>query len=75
MATGSTPPMSGLTGQDDVSLENAHAVGDVQTIFTRAFDKNRYLRDEIVQMHAHVNCWNWWNLVKLFALFEIGRNG
>ena len=52
MATGSTPPMTGLTGQDDVSVENAHMVGDVQTVFKRAFDQNRYLRDEILVMQA-----------------------
>ena len=52
MATGSTPPMTGLTGQDDVTVENAHTVGDFQTMFNRAFDQNRYLREEIVQMQA-----------------------
>ena len=44
--------MPGLTGQDDVSVENAHMVRDVETIFNRAFDQNRYLREEIVQMKA-----------------------
>ena len=52
MATQSTPPMAGLTGQDDASVENAHTVGDSQTIFNSAFDQNRYPRDNIAHMQA-----------------------
>ena len=52
MAVGSTPPMTGLAGQDDVSVEIAHTVEYAQTIFNRALDQNRYLRNEIVQMQA-----------------------
>ena len=44
--------MTGLTGQDDASIENAHTVGDIQTICIRAFDQNHHLCDDIVQMQA-----------------------
>ena len=43
MATGSMPPMTGLTGQDVVSVDTAHTAGDFETIFNNAFGQNRLL--------------------------------
>ena len=45
-------PAAAQTGADDGTIENAHTVGDIQIIFHRCFEQNRFLRDEIVQHQA-----------------------
>ena len=46
----STPPMTGWIGQGSVSIENAHTVGEVQTMSTGP--STRTGRNEIVQQQA-----------------------